>query len=127
MAKEEKNSSFRIEEIVPKLLDAHRKGHRDHQATVDNLHGVYKTLGTEGQRQFTELLWNIYSREPLLASKNTSHFGISVSAVILVALVRFGPINEIAPQILGHLQTLDLGAMEEWARTVCPPFQYELY
>ena len=50
-----------------------------------------------------------------------------MSAVILVALVRFGPINEIAPQILGHLQTLDLGAMEEWARTVCPPFQYELY
>jgi hypothetical protein len=125
--KGEKAGSSGLEGILSRLLDAHRQGHRDLQASVANLHSLYKKLSEKDQRRLTELLLDVYCREPFVPSKRTVPFGISVPTVVLLALVRFGPISELTPQILGHLQTLDPIAMEEWAGTVYPAFQFELY
>jgi hypothetical protein len=111
-------------EILSKLLDAHRQGHRSPQATVTNLHSLYQRLSEEDRKRFTELLWDIYCREPLLPPRHAASYRISVPTVILLAFVRFGPINALTPQIFGHVQTLNPKAMEQWARAVCPPFEY---
>lgn len=114
----------RLGEIVSTLIDAHREGRRSPQVTVANLHRLYQRLSGADRTRFVELLWDVYRREPLLPARSAASYPISVPAAILVAFVRFGPIDALTPRIFGHVQTLNAEAMEEWAKTVCPPFQY---
>jgi hypothetical protein len=114
-----------LEEILSRLIDAHRQGLRNPGSTVDRLRTLYQRFDERDRRRFAEFLWHEYCRGPFSFGPAAGYL-ISVPSVVLRAFACFGPIGEFTPQIFGHLQTLQPKAMEEWATCVCPSFEYSV-